>query len=155
MVVEHYDPLLWEYGTKCPAELTQRSQAPLEVSLRPHSEVSAALQVPCSLVQRSQQLQNLTNQIGNLVASWMHLHYFRWSQDHLKMLLRSLRAHCKAPGGPGSIWKYLEALLRATWVSGRFACGFQTDLHFADVSPISSHRSLSGSHLYHHLRTRC
>ena len=50
------------------------------------------------------------------------------------MLLQSLRAHCKAPGGPGSIWKYLEALVRATRVSGRFACGFQTSIHFADVT---------------------
>jgi len=50
------------------------------------------------------------------------------------MLLQSLRAHCKASGGPGSIWKYLEAQVRATGVSGRFACGFRTDLHFADVS---------------------
>jgi len=49
------------------------------------------------------------------------------------MLLQSLRALCKAPGGPGSIWRHLEALVRATGVSGRFAWGFQTDLHFADV----------------------
>jgi hypothetical protein len=48
------------------------------------------------------------------------------------MLLRSLRAPCKAPGGAGSMWKYLEALVRATGVSGRFAYGFQTELHFAD-----------------------
>ena len=40
---------------------------------------------------------------------------------------------CKAPGGAGSIWKYLEALVRATGVSGRFAYDFQTKLHFADV----------------------
>jgi len=49
------------------------------------------------------------------------------------MLLQSLRALCLAAGGPGSIWKYLEALVRTTRVSGRFACGFQTDLHFADA----------------------
>ena len=49
------------------------------------------------------------------------------------MLLHSLRAFCKAPGGAGSIWKYLEALARATGVSGRFAYGFRTELHFADV----------------------
>jgi len=54
------------------------------------------------------------------------------------MLLQSLRALCKAPGGPGSIWKYLEALVRATGVSGRFACCFRTDLHFADVGPWGS-----------------
>jgi hypothetical protein len=49
------------------------------------------------------------------------------------MLLQSLRALCKPRGGAGSIWKYLEALVRATGVSGRFAYGFRTDLHFADV----------------------
>jgi hypothetical protein len=49
------------------------------------------------------------------------------------MLLQSLGALCLAPGGPGSIWKYLGALVRSTGVSGRFACGFRTDLHFADV----------------------
>jgi len=48
------------------------------------------------------------------------------------MLLQSPRAHCKAPMGDGSMWKYLEALVRATGVSGRFTCGFRTELHFAD-----------------------
>jgi hypothetical protein len=50
------------------------------------------------------------------------------------MLMHSLRAFCKAPGGAGSIWKYLKALARATRVSERFAYGFRTELHFADVS---------------------
>jgi hypothetical protein len=50
------------------------------------------------------------------------------------MLLQSLRTLYLAPGGPGSIWKYLEALVRATGVSGRFACCFWTDVHFADVT---------------------
>jgi len=49
------------------------------------------------------------------------------------MLLQSLRALCKAPGGPGSIWKYLQALVKATGVSGRCVCGFRTNLRFADV----------------------
>jgi hypothetical protein len=49
------------------------------------------------------------------------------------MLLRSLRALCFAPGGPGSIWNYLGAPVRSTGVSGSFACGFRTDLHFADT----------------------
>jgi hypothetical protein len=48
------------------------------------------------------------------------------------MLLKSLRALCLAPGGPGTIWNYLGAPVRPTAVSGRFACGFPTDLHFAD-----------------------
>jgi hypothetical protein len=49
------------------------------------------------------------------------------------MLLHSLRAFCKAPGGAESIWKNLEALVRATGVSERFPYGFWTKLHFADV----------------------
>ena len=48
------------------------------------------------------------------------------------MILQSLRARFKAPGGAGSIWKYLEALVRATGVSGRVAYGFRTELHCAD-----------------------
>jgi len=50
------------------------------------------------------------------------------------MLLQSLRALCKAPGGPGSIWKSLEALVWATGVTGRLARGFQPDSHFAAVT---------------------
>jgi len=50
------------------------------------------------------------------------------------MLLQSLSALCKAPGGAGSIWEYLEAVVRATRVSGRFVYGFRTELHFADVT---------------------
>jgi len=49
------------------------------------------------------------------------------------MLFQSLRARCLAPGGPGSIWNHMGAPVRSTGVSGRFACGFKTDLHFADV----------------------
>jgi hypothetical protein len=52
------------------------------------------------------------------------------------MLLQSLRSLCKAPGGAGSIWKFLEALARATGVSGMFAYGFRTELQFADVCPV-------------------
>jgi hypothetical protein len=48
------------------------------------------------------------------------------------MLLQYLRALSKAAGGAGSIWKYIKALARATGVSGRFAYGFRTELHFAD-----------------------
>jgi len=49
------------------------------------------------------------------------------------MLLQSLSALYLAPGGSGSVWKYLEALVRLPGVSGRIACGFRTELHFADV----------------------
>jgi hypothetical protein len=79
------------------------------------------------------QLQNLTILIVNLIASWMYLHRYRYFQEHVRMLLRSLRVLCKAPGGAGSIWKYLEALVRATGVPGRFAYGFQTKFHFLDI----------------------
>ena len=50
------------------------------------------------------------------------------------MLLQSLKALCKAPGGAGSIWEYLEAVVRAPRVSWRVAYGFRTELHFADVA---------------------
>jgi len=63
----------------------------------------------------------------------MHLHHCRCFQVHVRMHLQSPRALCNAPGGAGSIWKYLEALARATGVPGRFAYGFRTELHFADV----------------------
>jgi len=49
------------------------------------------------------------------------------------MLLESVRARCLAPGGSWSILKYLKALVRLPGVSGRIACSFRTDLHFADV----------------------
>jgi len=48
------------------------------------------------------------------------------------MLLQSLRVLCKAPGGSGSIYKYIEALVRSPGVSGRIACRFWNDLHCAD-----------------------
>jgi hypothetical protein len=54
------------------------------------------------------------------------------------MLLQSLRALSKAPGGAGTIWKYLEALARATAVPGRVAYGIRTGLHFADVDHVSN-----------------
>src|SRR5882757_7742352 len=63
----------------------------------------------------------------------MYLQNCRCFPEHLRMLLQSLRALCFAPGGPGSIWNYLGAPVTSTGVSGRFACGFRTDLHFADV----------------------
>jgi len=64
-------------------------------------------------------------------ASWMYLHNCRCFQEHLRMPLQSLRALSLAPWGPWSIWKYFEALVRLAWVAVWFACGFQTDLHFA------------------------
>jgi len=49
------------------------------------------------------------------------------------MLLQHLRALYLASGGHGSVWNYLGAPVRLTGVSGRFACGFRTVLHFADA----------------------
>jgi hypothetical protein len=60
--------------------------------------VSAVLNVSCRPVQRFQQLQNLTILIVNLVASRMRLNNCRCFHELLRMLLQSLRAHCKAPG---------------------------------------------------------
>jgi len=107
-----------------------------QVSRRACAEISAALEVTRRPAQRSRQGWNLNILILNLVASWMHLHNCRCLQGHLRMLLQSLRVYCEAPGGPGSIWKSLEALLRDTGVSGSFAFGFRTDLRFADVSDL-------------------
>jgi hypothetical protein len=62
----------------------------------------------------------------------MHLHHFRCFDKQVRLLWQSLRALCKAPGGAGSIWEYLEVVVRATRVSERFAYGFWTELYFAD-----------------------
>jgi len=72
----------------------------------------------------------------------MHLHNCRCFQQHLGMLLQSLRALCLAPGGSGSVGKYLEALVTSTEVSGRIACCFRTELHFADVRALNNPRNL-------------
>jgi hypothetical protein len=48
------------------------------------------------------------------------------------MLLQTRKLLCQAPEGARSILKYLEALARATGVSGRFAYGLLTELHFVD-----------------------
>jgi hypothetical protein len=67
------------------------------------------------------------------------------------MLFQSLRALSLALGGPGSIWNHLGAPVRSTGVSGRFACGFRTDLHFADEPEdgLSGHsQEASGCSLY-------
>jgi hypothetical protein len=107
--------LLSEYGTKSPAE--------------PRRGLS------CSTLWLSYK--------SILVAFWMHLCHCRCFQVYQKMLLQSQRALYLAPGGPGSIWKYSEALVRSTRVSGKFACGFRTDLAFADQQ--WSHRKVHSS----------
>jgi len=59
------------------------------------------------------------------------------------MLLQHLRALCLASRGPGSIWNYLGAPARLAGVSGRFACGFRTVLHFADGEGEKEHEHAS------------
>jgi len=68
----------------------------------------------------------------------MHLHNCMCFQEHLRMLLQSLRAHCLPPPGSGSIQKYLEGLVRLPGVSGRIVCCNQTDLHFANEGCITT-----------------
>lgn len=63
----------------------------------------------------------------------MYLHNCWYFQEYIRILLLSLRAHCKAPTGPGSIRKYLEELVSATGVYGRFVCSFRTKVHFPDI----------------------
>jgi len=113
--------------------------AALEFSLRACAEVSAAFEVSRRPAQRFQQLQNLTIPIVHLVTSWTHHHHYRCFQEHVRLLLQSLRARCNPPRGAGSIWKYLEAVVRATGVSGRCAYVLWTELHFADVAEYCFH----------------
>ena len=94
----------------------------------------------------------------------MHLDSCRFFQKHLRLLFQSLRPLCSSAGGPESIWKYLEAMVRSTRVSWRLVCGFWTDLSFADVGkhtdqfhhlhgygyPASEQRNPDALHLYHH-----
>jgi len=54
------------------------------------------------------------------------------------MLFQSLRVLCLAPGGSGSVSKYLEALVRSLGVSGRIACSFQSKIHFADAAALEA-----------------
>jgi hypothetical protein len=75
-------------------------------------------------------LQNLAILDG---AFSIHIPNCRCFQEHLRMLLQSLRALRLAPGGSGSISKYLEALVVSPGESARIECSFQTELHFADL----------------------
>jgi len=70
---------------------------------------------------------------SNLVASSMYFHNSRCFQEHLRMPLQSLKALFLASGRHWSISKYLGAWLRSTNVTERYGCGFQIDLHSAEV----------------------
>jgi len=92
--------------------------------------VSATTEVSHRVAQRFQLLSKSPADLRRGLRSskiWLS------QMEHLRMLLQSLRALCLAPGGSGSVWKYLEALVTLPGVSGRIACGFRTELHFADV----------------------
>jgi len=80
----------------------------------------------------------------------MNLHHCRCLQEYTKILLQRLSAHWKAPGGAMSISKYLDVLVRATEGSGRFAYGFQSNLHFADLPQCTSKITRSHSPCWHH-----
>jgi len=71
------------------------------------------------------------------------------------MLWQSLRALCLAPGGPGSIWNQFGAPVRSTGVSRWFACGFRTDLHYADATGAVVHLSRSGGQPSAHIWGKC
>jgi hypothetical protein len=55
-------------------------------------------------------------------------------QEHVEMVLHSLRPFCKDTGWAGSMWKYLKALARANGVSERFAYSFLPELHFLSLT---------------------
>jgi len=69
---------------------------------------------------------------SHLIAFWMYFHICSSFQEHLRILLQSLRAYSLAPGGPGGIWKYLEAQVRLTGESGRFVCGLPMYVHCSE-----------------------
>jgi hypothetical protein len=61
---------------------------------------------------------------SNLIASWMHRHNSRYFQQHLRIVMQSLRAQSLAPGESGCVYKYSNALVRMPGVSGSIMCCF-------------------------------
>jgi hypothetical protein len=86
----------------------------------------------CSCSLRSSKIWLFYN--SYLVASWMQLHNCRCYQKHLRLLMESLRALFSAPGGSGSIEKYVDGLVGSLGVSGMNTRCFRTNLHLADVA---------------------
>jgi len=78
----------------------------------------------------------------NIVESRMHLHNSRYFRDYLRMHLQSQWGLCVAPGGPGSIGNYFDALVRSTGVSGRLVYCSQINLHFADLGLVRQYMLL-------------
>ena len=126
--MEPSEPLLWESSTTSATALRRG----LKLLLKSPADLCRGLS--CSKIWLSY--------MSNLVASWLHLANCTCFPEHLRMLLQSLRALCLAPGGPGRIWNYLGAPVRSTGVSGMLACGFRTDLHFADGLALLSKLSI-------------
>lgn len=52
----------------------------------------------------------------------------------MRIVLHSVSVQCKAPRGPGSFWKCLEALVNATGVSERFVCVCHIKLDLTEVA---------------------
>jgi len=125
-----------------------------QVSRRACVKVSAGLNVSRRPAMRSQQLQTLTilndesHSILNTPPSLQVLS--RASENAFAESGSSLQ---RSMGGL-SVWKYLEVLVRATSVSGRFAFGFSTEFHLADVAASMSSVSV-GRHwqLQHYFST--
>jgi len=100
---------------------------------RPTRKVSAASLDLCRGLCHS---ENWLSYMSSLVASWKHLHYCRCIQEDLRILLQHLRSMCLTSEGSGRDRNPLDVPARSTGVPGRFACGFWTILHFADVCTV-------------------
>jgi len=66
-------------------------------------------------------------------ASRVYLYNCKCFEDHLRLLLQSLKEICLAAERLWSIGKYLKALVVSTGLSWRLTCGFRTDLDFAEA----------------------
>jgi len=104
-----------------------------QASRRACAEVSAPLGVSRRPAQRSQQIQNLTIltvKSRSILNAPPSLQVVSGARENA---LAESESTLQSSRGGGIVWKYLEALVRATGVSGTFAYGFRTELHFADV----------------------
>jgi hypothetical protein len=83
------------------------------------TDISAAAQCKDFLHLIAYQLECIITTVYAFRCTWEYLYSI------IKLFILS-------PGQPGSIWKYLRALVRFTKVSGRLTCGFLTVFHFTD-----------------------
>jgi len=128
------------YGTLRTTAVSIWHQVSRRVSQRSHLLSKS----PASLCQSLSCLSISHSYKSNIGASWRHVHTCRSFQGHLRLLVHRLRALCLALAGPGRILKYWEALGRSSGMSGRFECGFLTDVHFAHICcpPHDTHHTL-------------